>query len=111
MRYDGREWTRFGVEYGLMDAPSKLIVTRNGALWATGSHEHVAATARLDGSKWILKRPGFHGVLIRVLFTKRSTVLCGSPRPWIGGYMMITTFSVGWWHSMERTGHITPIRV
>ena len=28
VRYDGQEWTRFGVEDGLMDAPSKLIVTR-----------------------------------------------------------------------------------
>ena len=51
VRYDGQEWTRFGVEDGLMDAPSKLIVTRKGALWAAGSHEHVAATARLDGSR------------------------------------------------------------
>ena len=56
VRYDGQEWMRFGVEDGLMDTPSKLIVTRRGALWATGSHEHVAATARLDGSKWIMKR-------------------------------------------------------
>ena len=39
-----------------MDAPSKLVVTRKGALWAAGSHEHVAATARLEGSEWILKR-------------------------------------------------------
>ena len=56
VRYDGKEWTRFGVEDGLMDAPSKLIVTRKGVLWAAGSHEHIAATARLDGSEWILKR-------------------------------------------------------
>ena len=56
VRYDGQEWMRFGVADGLMDAPSKLIVTRKGALWAAGSHEHVAATARLDGSKWIMER-------------------------------------------------------
>ena len=56
VRRDGQEWTRFGVADGLMDMPSKLIVTRDGALWASGSHEHVAATARLDGSEWILKR-------------------------------------------------------
>ena len=111
VRYDGQEWMRFGVADGLMDAPSKLVVTRSGALWATGSHEHVAATARmaLNGSSNAI--PSFHGVLIRVQFTKRSTALFGLPRPWIGGYMMITTFSVGWWHSMGRTGHITPIRV
>ena len=56
VRYDGEGWTRFGVGDGLMDEPSKLIVTRSGALWAAGSHEHVAATARWDGSEWILKR-------------------------------------------------------
>ena len=56
VRYNGKGWTRFGVEDGLMDAPSKLIVTRKGALWAAGSHAHVAATARLDGSEWVLKR-------------------------------------------------------
>ena len=56
VRYDGQVWTRFGVADGLMDTPSKLFVTRNGALWASGSHEHIATTARLDGSVWILKR-------------------------------------------------------
>ncbi|MCY3680324.1 MAG: ATP-binding protein [Gemmatimonadetes bacterium] len=55
VRYDGQGWTRFGVADGLMDAPSKLFVTRDGALWASGSHEQVAATARLDSSVWILK--------------------------------------------------------
>ena len=56
VRYDGQRWTRFGVADGVMDTPSKLIATRDGVLWAAGSHEHVAATARLDGSVWILKR-------------------------------------------------------
>ena len=56
VRYDGQEWMRFGVEDGLMDTPSKLIVTREGVLWAAGSHEHVAATARLDGYRWIMER-------------------------------------------------------
>ena len=56
MRRDGQGWTRFGVADGLMDMPSKLIVTRDGALWAAGSHERVAATARLDGSEWVMER-------------------------------------------------------
>ena len=56
VRRDGQGWTRFGVEDGLMDMPSKLIVTREGALWAVGSHERVAATARLDDSEWVMKR-------------------------------------------------------
>jgi len=56
VRYDGQGWMRFGAADGLMDTPSKLFVTRDGALWAAGSQEQVAATARLDGSEWILKR-------------------------------------------------------
>ena len=56
VRYDGQGWTRFGVADGLMDMPSKLIVTRDGALWAAGRHEHVAATALLDGSEWVMER-------------------------------------------------------
>ena len=56
VRRDAQGWTRFGVADGLMDMPSKLIVTREGALWAAGSHEQVAATARLDGSEWVMER-------------------------------------------------------
>ena len=56
VRYDGQGWTQFGVADGLMDMPSKLFVTRNGVLWAAGSHEHVAATARLDGYRWVMER-------------------------------------------------------
>jgi len=50
--YDGRRWTRYGVEDGLMDNPGRLIVTRQGALWAAGSLDSTAATARFDGRKW-----------------------------------------------------------
>ena len=56
VRRDGQGWMRFGVADGLMDMPGKLIVTREGALWAAGSHEQVAATARLDGSEWVMER-------------------------------------------------------
>ena len=56
VRYDGQGWTRFGVADGLMDTPSRFFVTRSGALWASGSHGHAAATARLNGSEWVLKR-------------------------------------------------------
>ena len=53
---DAQGWTRFGVADGLMDMPGKLIVTREGALWAAGSHECVAATARWDGYRWVMDR-------------------------------------------------------
>ncbi len=106
VRYDGQEWMRFGVADGLMDAPSKLIVTRKGALWAAGSHR---VWMVLNGSWNAI--PSFQGVLIRAQFMKHLMAECGLPRPWIGGYMMITTFLVGSWYLMGRTGHITPFRV
>ena len=46
------QWTSYGVEDGLMDAPVLVLGTRSGDVWAAGSHEHTAATARFDGKKW-----------------------------------------------------------
>ena len=45
-------WTSQGVEDGLMDTPVALLGTRSGDVWAAGSHEGAAATARLDGETW-----------------------------------------------------------
>ena len=86
VRYDGQEWTRFGVEDGLMDAPSKLIVTRKGALWAAGSHEHVAATARLNGYRWIMER---HSQLSRSI-DPRAVYEAFDGRMWFAA-------AVDWW--------------
>ncbi len=55
VRYNRKTWTRYGVEDGLMDAPVKLITTREGILWAVGSHDTTAATARFDGRRWSMK--------------------------------------------------------
>ncbi len=55
VRYNRKTWTRFGVEDGLMDTPRRLITTREGILWAAGSHDTTAATARFDGRRWSLK--------------------------------------------------------
>ena len=41
-------WTRYGVEDGLMDTPVALVVTPEGVVWAAGSHDSTAATARFD---------------------------------------------------------------
>jgi signal transduction histidine kinase len=49
----GERWTSYGAEDGFIDAAVLLLQTRDGALWAAGSHEHIAATARFDGEKWI----------------------------------------------------------
>ena len=54
VRHDGKRWVRFGVEDGLMDLPRVLLATRNGGLWAGGSHDSTAATARFEGSKWVV---------------------------------------------------------
>ena len=50
--HETNQWTSYGVEDGLMDAPVALLGTQNGDIWVAGSHEHTAATARFDGSKW-----------------------------------------------------------
>jgi signal transduction histidine kinase len=51
---DGGRWISYGVEDGVIDTPVALLGTRNGEVWAAGSHEHTAATARFDGRKWTL---------------------------------------------------------
>ena len=45
-------WMRYGIEDGLMDAPNRLVKTRKGTLWASGSHDSTAATARFDRKVW-----------------------------------------------------------
>lgn len=52
VRYDGKFWQRYGAEDGLIDAPSALLASRSGQLWAAGSHHGKAATACFDGSRW-----------------------------------------------------------
>lgn len=53
IRFDKTGWTRYGVEDGLIDAPVILVATSTGELWAAGSHDSVAATARFENDKWI----------------------------------------------------------
>jgi len=55
VRYDGRAWVRYGVEDGLMEAPVAILATRGGDVWAAGSHQGAAATARLKGDRWSLR--------------------------------------------------------
>ncbi|HEX9046918.1 MAG TPA: ATP-binding protein [Verrucomicrobiae bacterium] len=50
---DGKgQWTSYGVEDGLIDAPVLLLGARSGNVWVAGSHDHTAATAQFDGHKW-----------------------------------------------------------
>ena len=53
-------WTRYDIRNGLMDAPVALFSTRNGDLWAAGSHDSTAATAHFNGTSWTLQtHPNF----------------------------------------------------
>ena len=50
----------YGPEDGLIDHLNRLHVTTDGSLWAVGSHEGIAATARMSDSTWVLdKHPDF----------------------------------------------------
>jgi len=48
VRFDGERWVRYGEEDGLIESPRALISTREGVVWAAGSHFQQAATARFD---------------------------------------------------------------
>jgi len=50
---DNDRWYSFDSRDGLIDAPVKLIITREGRIWVAGSHRGVAATAYLRGNEWI----------------------------------------------------------
>ena len=52
VRNDGRTWTSFGTEDGLMDLPARLITDRQDRIWAAGAHTHTAATGVFDGTGW-----------------------------------------------------------
>lgn len=47
------KWHAYDHSNGLIDAPVRLISTRNGRLWAAGSHKGVAATAYLNNNYWV----------------------------------------------------------
>ncbi len=49
---DKDTWTSYGPEDGLIDTPVVLLGTRDGSVWAAGSHGPTAATARFDGRAW-----------------------------------------------------------
>ena len=65
VRHDGDAWVRYDVEDGLMDRPGRLIATRKGLIWASGSHAGRAATARFDGRRWSLETHPRFAILIK----------------------------------------------
>lgn len=52
VRQSGEIWQSYGIDDGLMDAPTTVIHTSKDQIWAAGSHKGVAATAYWDGSLW-----------------------------------------------------------
>ncbi|MBX3424395.1 MAG: response regulator [Pirellulales bacterium] len=46
------DWTSYGPEDGVINAPTALMGTRSGEVWVAGSHDSTAATARFDGTAW-----------------------------------------------------------
>ncbi len=59
-RPDGEMWVQYGIQDGIMDNPTALLVTGKGVVWAAGGHEGEAASARFDRTGWIRRTyPGF----------------------------------------------------
>ena len=46
------QWFAYDTRHGLMDSPVRLVMTREGRVWAAGSHQSIAATAYLEGHRW-----------------------------------------------------------
>jgi signal transduction histidine kinase len=52
VRHRLAEWTKYGVEDGLISNPVVLLCTKDGQTWAAGSHGGLATAAYFDGSRW-----------------------------------------------------------
>jgi len=49
---DNQRWYYYDQTDSVIDAPVKLIISKNGTVWAAGSHQSNAAIAYFDGVKW-----------------------------------------------------------
>ncbi len=49
------KWTSYDTRDGLIDEPVVLLCTRDGTVWAAGSHQKTAATAFFHDGRWIKK--------------------------------------------------------
>ncbi|MDV6034641.1 MAG: PAS domain S-box protein [Phycisphaera sp. RhM] len=52
VHHQGDRWQQYDADDGLMSQPLRVIVTTAGDVWAAGSHDGVAATARRLGDRW-----------------------------------------------------------
>lgn len=82
LQQDNR-WLAYDVSHGLIDAPVRVFVTRQGQVWAAGSHQGMAATAYLDPAHGRWQRqvhPQLSwGIDYRAVFEDRDGAL------WFGG--------------------------
>ncbi len=49
---DGDVWEQYDQRDNLIDTPVVIIATRDGSVWAAGSHTGYAAVSRFDGTRW-----------------------------------------------------------
>ncbi len=49
---DGDVWEQYDRNDNLIDTPVVIIATRDGSVWAAGSHAGDAAVSRFDGTRW-----------------------------------------------------------
>jgi len=49
---DGDVWEQYDGNDNLIDTPVVMIATRDGSVWAAGSHVGDAAVSRFDGARW-----------------------------------------------------------
>ncbi|WP_167546861.1 ATP-binding protein [Stieleria maiorica] len=52
VRRQGERWQQYDASDGLMTQPLRVIATKSGDVWAAGSHDGVASTARMVGGRW-----------------------------------------------------------
>ena len=50
--HNNDDWKKYDTKDGLMEYPVALSVSKNGELWAAGSHHGIAATAVFRDGKW-----------------------------------------------------------
>jgi len=50
--YDGKSWTHYGSNDGIMDFPAAVYTTKNGTVWVTGAHGGSAATSVMKGKRF-----------------------------------------------------------
>lgn len=78
---ENSNWIRFGQEDGLIDTPNRIFVARDQTVWASGSHDGVAAISCLNGDRW--EKMLFDGFSWNI--DRRAVAESDSGDLWFGG--------------------------